>query len=83
MQLGWIKPEDRLPEEGQYTLILVRRPEYVSCPDSVYTSRFRRCAAEGNHRMPFRWAGPGPFQFFGHEVEAWLPLDEILNGLHA
>lgn len=41
----------------------------------VKRSRVQQYADEcGNNRRPYRWSGDGPCDWFGQEVEYWMPL---------
>lgn len=71
----WIETASRLPNCGKMTLI------FVSATQQMYVSCFAETTVGGNHHVPYRWYGPGPFSFFGHEVSHWAPLPAPPNGL--
>lgn len=69
----WIRTQDRLPEIGQDCLIFYRS----GGNSGMFVSQFETRKVDGNDKVPYGWRGPGPFSFFGWQVEWWMPVPPV------
>ena len=68
--MEWVRTSERLPSFGEEVIIINRND------GRMYISVFERRLIGGNITVPYGWRGPGPFQFFGSQVDFWMPIPE-------
>jgi hypothetical protein len=86
----WISVEDSLPPSGKKVLIYLKdnnvsmasirrgisKIERESLKESDPT-RYRTYSfadEHDNNKVPYRWRGEGPMDYFGQEVLYWMPI---------